>query len=185
MRYITEVVLPSLRNKGDAIAVSQLPLDGAVPTGIGHQLQKTYPDELPVRAPEKCSQCLFCCAVCPHDAITAKLIDPKDLTDKPDDFTIVRKRGKNETDLQLRIQVDPAKCTGCGLCVQACPLKNVVLSMQKATQVNIPAEEENTAFHTALPANVLTDTIEGTVQHEQLKESFFTNPMACSGCGET
>ena len=75
-----------------------------------------------------CNECAF---VCPHAAIRPFLADEEEMTEAPEGFV----RDLRGADGEYRIQVSVKDCTGCGLCVEACPAKGKALVMK-------PYEEE-------------------------------------------
>ena len=87
------------------------------------------------------------------------------------------------------IQTAPEDCTGCGLCVHACPVKNKQQPDRKAInmvdQIPIRAvERENYQFFLGLPEFDRTQVKINSVKGSQLLGPFEYSG-ACAGCGET
>src|SRR5207253_4428704 len=82
--------------------------------------------------PAVCIQCNKCVLVCPHAVIRAKVYDPALLAAAPEEFVNSPARWKEFPDLRYTLQVAPEDCTGCGLCVEACPAKNKADSSRMA-----------------------------------------------------
>jgi len=122
---------------------------------------------------------------CPHAAIRAKQIDPKDLENAPKSFNTLKSTTKNGKNLRFKIQIMVEDCQGCGVCVETCPAKNKALSLVSAEEQRAKGEGENSKFFTALPENVLDGVSEKTVKGLQFKQPLFEFSGACAGCGET
>jgi len=88
------------------------------------------------------------------------------------------------------IQVAPEDCTGCGICVEICPVKNKKETRLKALNMapQIPLREPEAAnwdYFLTIP-----EVDRRTVDMKTIKGSQFLQPLfefsgACSGCGET
>ena len=89
------------------------------------------------------------------------------------------------------LQVYAEDCTGCGLCVEACPVSPVgrPAPARRSTSSRSPPcssrERENVAFFETLPVNDRSRVDFGTVRGTQFLEPLFEFSGACSGCGET
>lgn len=124
-----------------------------------------------------CNECAF---VCPHAAIRPFLADEEEMTEAPEGFIVRDLRGADG--LKYRIQVSVKDCTGCGLCVEACPAKGKALVMK-------PYEEEkeqamNWAFAMTLRQKE-NPAKPNTVLGSQFNKPLLEFSGACSGCGET
>ena len=64
--------------------------------------------------------------VCPHAVIRIKAYDPKYLEGAPATFKAVEAKELAWKGLKYTIQVAPEDCTGCGICVDVCPVKNKI-----------------------------------------------------------
>ena len=81
-------------------------------------------------------------------------------------------------------------CTGCGLCVEACPVVIPGSTVTKAinlgpSEPRVVAERENIAFFETLPTNDRSRVDFGTVRGTQFLQPLFEFSGACAGCGET
>ena len=110
-----------LTGHGDQLPVSAFDPGGVFPTGTAHFERRDLADELPVWDPSICIDCAKCTLVCPHAAIRMKVCESDVLAGAPEGFKSKAWRGKDLPGMQLAIAVSPLDCTGCKLCVTACP----------------------------------------------------------------
>ncbi|NLP09992.1 pyruvate:ferredoxin (flavodoxin) oxidoreductase [bacterium] len=189
--FIKDVVAKVLANHGDDVPVSALPVDGTFASGTTRWEKRNIALEIPVWDPEVCIQCGKCSLVCPHAAIRQQAYDPKHLKDAPPTFKSADSRGKDfPAGWKYTIQVAPEDCTGCTLCVEACPAKNKLEPAKKAINMAPQPpireqERDNYKFFLNLP--VLD---RGQIKVASVKGSQFLTPLfeysgACAGCGET
>ncbi len=189
--FVKDVVAKVLANHGDDVPVSAMPVDGTFASGTTQWEKRNIALEIPVWDPETCIQCGKCSLVCPHAAIRQQAFDPKHLQDAPPTFKRVDSRGKDfPAGWKYTIQVAPEDCTGCTLCVEACPAKNKLEPAKKAINMAPQPpireqERENYKFFLNLP---ILDR--GQVKVASVKGSQFLTPLfeysgACAGCGET
>jgi pyruvate-ferredoxin/flavodoxin oxidoreductase len=88
----------------------------------------------------------------------------------------------------LQVYVDD--CTGCALCVEACPAVAPDDPTRKAINLApleslVPAERDNIAFFETLPVAERSRLDFGTVRGTQFLQPLFEFSGACAGCGET
>ncbi|MFO7865796.1 MAG: pyruvate:ferredoxin (flavodoxin) oxidoreductase, partial [Candidatus Aminicenantes bacterium] len=179
------VIDPSMHFKGDDIPVSQMPLDGAVPTGTAKIEKRGVASEVPRWIPENCIQCNQCVLVCPHATIRSKQIDPKDLEKAPEGFSTLKSRTKNDRDLQFRLQVYIEDCVSCENCVEVCPAKENALEMIPVQEARESKERDREEFFEKLPYNILEGVKRTTVKGSQFLQPYLEFHGACAGCGET
>ena len=169
--------------KGDDIPVSQMPLDGTIPSGTTRLEKRGIAPTVPRWLSEKCIQCTMCSLICPHAAIRAKQIDPKELEGAPESFVTLPSKTKNERDLRFKIQVYVEDCTGCMNCVNKCPVQALVESpIEDERQAG---ENANERFFEALPDNLTEGAPANSIKGTQLRTPLFEFSGACAGCGET
>ncbi len=88
------------------------------------------------------------------------------------------------------LQVAAEDCTGCAMCIEACPVKDKTDTKRKAINMEpqLPlreSERENWDFFLSLP-EVKRDRIKhDNVKGSQLLQPLFEFSGACTGCGET
>ncbi|HFD40300.1 MAG TPA: pyruvate:ferredoxin (flavodoxin) oxidoreductase, partial [Anaerolineae bacterium] len=188
--FVQKVTATIMARRGDLLPVSMLPDDGTYPSGTTQWEKRNIALEIPVWEPDLCIQCAKCAIACPHAAIRFKIYDEALLADAPPTFKSAKARGKEYKGMVATIQVAPEDCTGCGLCIEACPVKDKTQPKRKAINMapQIPlraAERENYKFFLALPEFDRTQVKLDTVKGSQLLRPLFEYSGACAGCGET
>ena len=93
-------------------------------------------------------------------------------------------------DTRYTLQVYVEDCTGCALCVEACPASAPDDPARKAINLApreplVAAERENIAFFETLPTADRSRVDFGTVRGTQFLQPLFEFSGACAGCGET
>ena len=175
---------------GDALPVSALPADGCWPTGTSQWEKRDLAAEVPEWDESICIQCGKCVLVCPHAVIRSVVCDPAALADAPASLKSADARWRQFGDRKYLLQVSTDDCTGCRLCVEACPVKNKREVRLKALNM-VPhgaireRERGNWEFFRALPPVARTEINHDLVKDVQLLEPLFEFSGACAGCGET
>jgi pyruvate-ferredoxin/flavodoxin oxidoreductase len=188
--FSKNVIEKIMHLKGDEIPVSHMPLDGKLPTATTRLEKRGVAPMVPRWISDNCIQCNQCSMVCPHAAIRAKQIEPGKLAGAPSTFKSIKSSTKNDRDLQFKIQIYIEDCTGCGNCVDVCPV-NRKDDDKKALQFSpIEAEREagenkNAEFFDNLPDNILDGTKISLFKGAQFRKPLFEFSGACAGCGET
>ena len=98
-------------------------LDGSIRNNVAFEEKRTIAVQVPTWHPENCIQCGICSFVCPHATIRPFLLTDEEVANAPMEFKTVPAMGKGVENMKYRIQVTPANCVGCGLCVVECPGK--------------------------------------------------------------
>lgn len=187
--FVRDLTAVLLRGEGDQLPVSVFTPDGTWPCGTSQWERRNLAREVPVWDPDICIQCGKCALVCPHASIRAKRYDSGLTADAPATFQSVPFRSRDIKGQSFTIQVAPEDCTGCELCVVACPAKNKANPRRKAINMTpresvLEAEKANWAFFQTLPRPDPA-TLGITVKESQLLDPLFEFSGACSGCGET
>jgi len=121
--FVKNVLGEMLAGYGDNLPVSVFPDDGTYPTGTTKWEKRNVTLEIPSWNPDTCIQCNKCSIVCPHAAIRPKVYEPALLDTATETFKSVDAKGREFEGLSYSLQVAPEDCTGCTLCVDACPSK--------------------------------------------------------------
>ena len=189
--FLREVTVPIIAGRGDAVPVSRMPMDGSFPLGTAAIEKRNLALEIPVWEPDLCTQCGKCPFVCPHGVIRAKLFPEALLEDAPPTFKAAPVLGKDYPQgMMMTYQVAPEDCTGCGLCVDICPIRDKGNASRKALNMAPQpplreAERENWDFFLSLPSHDRREVKEKTLKGAMLFDTLFEFSGACEGCGET
>jgi len=188
--FVQSVTERIIAGEGDSLPVSALPDDGTYPSATTQWEKRNIAVEVPVWDPDVCIQCGKCVFVCPHSVIRQKVVEPAALEGAPDTFQHADARFREWSDHQYTLQVSVEDCTGCALCVEACPAKNKqqpkFKAINMAPQAPIREQEvENWEFFETLPYKDATEVKLNQVKYNQLLEPLFEFSGACAGCGET
>ena len=188
--FVRRVTAKMLAGEGDLLPVSAMPVDGTWPTDTARWEKRAIAQELPIWDSSICIDCGKCAITCPHTAIRIKVFTPDALEGAPEGFLSKKYNSRDLPGHLLSVQVAPDDCTGCGVCVDVCPVrsktevKHKSLNMEPAID-HRDAERENFEFFLGIPeidrTAVRHDTVKGVSQLQPL----FEFSGACSGCGET
>ena len=109
----------------------------------------------------------------------------------PDGFLSAPLDAVGLPDSRYTLQVYVEDCTGCSLCVEACPAVapgvpgRKAINLEQREPILETAQRESIAFFETLPANDRSRVDFGTVRGTQFLEPLFEFSGACAGCGET
>jgi pyruvate-ferredoxin/flavodoxin oxidoreductase len=188
--FVRTVTAAMMGGHGDDLPVSALPADGTYPSGTTRYEKRNISELVAVWDQELCIQCGNCSFVCPHSVIRSRYYEPGKLEGAPDGFRSALLNGVGLPDARYTLQVYVEDCTGCGLCVEACPVSAPQEPSHKAINLDareplLERERENIDFFEQLPTNDRTRVDFGTVRGTQFLEPLFEFSGACAGCGET
>ena len=175
---------------GDELPVSAFPVDGTFPTGTSKWEKRNIALEIPAWDTKICIQCGKCAMVCPHSVIRIKVYDSKELAGAPETFKSTEVKDRDWQGQKYTIQVAPEDCTGCGICVDICPVKNKAETRLKAINM-VPQpplrepERANWDFFLKIPEFDRRKIKNSSIRQQQVQEPLFEFSGACSGCGET
>jgi pyruvate-ferredoxin/flavodoxin oxidoreductase len=188
--FVQAVTAEIMAGRGDALPVSALPVDGTYPTGTTAFEKRNISELVAVWDADLCVQCGNCSFVCPHSVIRSRYYDESKLGDAPEQFRSAPLSAVGLPDTRYTLQVYVEDCTGCGLCVEACPVVAPGEPGTKAINLGaleplVAAERDNIAFFETLPPGDRSRVDFGTVRGTQFLEPLFEFSGACAGCGET
>ncbi len=188
--FVQKVTAKMIAGEGDEIPTSMLPADGTYPSGTTQWEKRNIALEIPVWETDLCIQCGKCVMACPHAVIRAKVVDPELLKDAPPTLKHMPAKWRQFKGMEYIIQVAPEDCTGCGLCVEACPAVDKKDPNRKALNMapQPPLREqeaENWDFFLNLPDPPRKELKFNVVKDVQLLAPMFEFSGACAGCGET
>jgi len=174
--------------RGDDIPVSRFRIDGEFgagqyPVGTAKYEKRGVAPNVATVDLEKCIQCGKCSMLCPHAAIRIKALSESEVADARAAGIIVvpMKTSELGANMYYTLNISPADCTGCNVCVKNCPVH--ALALKSANDVR----ENQVAFDAAVklpdvPREKLNLNIP---KHIELLPHYFEFPGACAGCGET
>lgn len=175
--------------RGDAIPVSRFKIDGdfgagQYPVGTSKYEKRAISDKVATVDLDKCIQCGKCAMLCPHAVIRIKALTEEQTEQaRAKGIRVVpMKTPELGANMYFTVNISPADCTGCNICVKNCPMG--ALSMVPARDV---MAEQQAAFNAAeqlpdIPRERLNLNIP---KHVELLPHYFEFPGACAGCGET
>ena len=189
-QFVQQVTAMMMAGRGDELPVSALPVDGTYPSGTTAYEKRNISDIVAAWDSDLCIQCGNCSFVCPHSVIRSKYYDKSRLEGAPAVFPSAPLDAVGTPDARYTLQVYVEDCTGCGLCVEACPAQAPLDPTRKAINLAdraplVAQERDNIAFFETLPVNERSRVDFGTVRGSQFLEPLFEFSGACAGCGET
>ena len=188
--FVREVTAQMMRGHGDDLPVSKMPIDGTYPSATARFEKSNVSDIVPKWEPDLCIQCGNCSFVCPHSVIRAKFYHENSLEGAPETFPSaeISARGFPETRYSLQVYVED--CTGCNLCVSACPVtapddpEKRAINMTEKRPI-LEQEQRNIEFFESLSWNDRASVDFSSVRGAQFLQPLFEFSGACAGCGET
>jgi pyruvate-ferredoxin/flavodoxin oxidoreductase len=188
--FVRSVTAAMIAGRGDDLPVSALPVDGTYPSGTAAYEKRNISELVAVWDPDLCIQCGNCSFVCPHSVIRSRYYDESRLDGAPTRFRSAPLDARGLPDTRYTLQVYVEDCTGCALCVEACPALAPGDPARKAINLApreplVAAERDNIAFFETLPLADRSRVDFGTVRGTQFLEPLFEFSGACAGCGET
>jgi pyruvate-ferredoxin/flavodoxin oxidoreductase len=188
--FVRTVTAAMMAGHGDQLPVSALPVDGTYPSATTKYEKRNISDLVAVWDSELCIQCGNCSFVCPHSVIRSRYYEPTRLQEAPAGFQSAPLNAPGLPSTSYTLQVYVEDCTGCGLCVEACPVSAGGDPVHKAINLDareplLAGERENIAFFERLPEANRSRVDFGTVRGTQFLEPLFEFSGACAGCGET
>ena len=136
--FVQNVTAMMMAGRGDELPVSAIPADGTYPSGTAQWEKRNISDAVPAWQPDICIQCGNCAMVCPHAVIRARYYDESALAAAPEGFAHAPLAGRGFPNLRFTLQVSVEDCTGCELCVEACPARSLESAGVRA--INMEAE---------------------------------------------
>ncbi|ELP92609.1 pyruvate-flavodoxin oxidoreductase, putative [Entamoeba invadens IP1] len=178
--FVNDVLIPQLTMHGNELPVSKFAEDGFMPMGTTKYEKRGIATAIPAWESAKCVQCNMCSLYCPHAAIRPFLLNDAETKNAPASYTLVN--GKKPVDAyKFRIQVSSMDCTGCGVCVTACPAKCLAM-----TPFDKIGAEEAKNWEYSMKVTEKTEVAD----RANMKGAMFRQPLlefsgACEGCNET
>jgi pyruvate-ferredoxin/flavodoxin oxidoreductase len=189
-KFVREVLGQIAGGHGDQLPVSAIPAGGTFPSATAQWEKRNIAQFIPVWDKELCIQCGKCVMVCPHAVIRAKVYSAELAKKAPATLQWAKPKWKGMEQDHYTLQVAPEDCTGCAVCVEACPVKNKSDASKKAINMASQpplreAERANWEFFLSIPEVDRSKLSHGQVKDLQLLQPLFEFSGACAGCGET
>jgi pyruvate-ferredoxin/flavodoxin oxidoreductase len=188
--FVRTVTAAMMAGRGDDLPVSALPVDGTYPSGTTAYEKRNISDLVAQWDPDLCIQCGNCSFVCPHSVIRATYYDSSLRDGAPPEFRSAPLDARGLPGTLFTLQVYAEDCTGCALCVEACPVSPPGAPDRKAINLAdrepiAESERRNVAFFETLPVADRSRVDFGTVRGTQFLLPLFEFSGTCAGCGET
>jgi pyruvate-ferredoxin/flavodoxin oxidoreductase len=188
--FVQQVTAMMMAGRGDELPVSMLPNDGTYPSGTTQWEKRNISDQVPKWEPELCIQCGNCSFVCPHGVIRARFYHESELTNAPQGFPSAPMSARGFPETRYSLQVYLEDCTGCNLCVEACPAQSPVDDGVRA--INLVAKapihaagRQHVNFFESIAHIPRAQVDFSSVRGVQFLRPLFEFSGACAGCGET
>ena len=190
--FVQNITATLIAGNGDSLPVSAISADGTWPLGTAAFEKRQLALEIPQWEIDLCTHCGKCPLVCPHAAIRSKVFDVALTAGAPEGFLHTQVKGSKDfpPDTHITYQVAPDDCTGCGLCVEVCPIRDKKDPQRKALNM-VPIksrreiEQANWDFFLGLPEFNRSKLKETTLKGAMIMQPLFEFSGACVGCGET
>jgi len=179
---VRNILFPINRQKGDDLPVSAFKgrEDGSIEMGLTAYEKRGIAIQIPQWDPAKCIQCNRCALVCSHAVIRPYLLNEEEAAKAPEGFKMTK--AMKADGLQFAMQVSAYDCTGCGVCVNACPCKEKAITMVPA----LLNENQKLQWEYGLSLSDKGDVYDPkTIKGSQFRQPLVEFSAACAGCGET
>lgn len=183
--FVKTTTAKIMRGEGETVKVSEMPVDGTWPTATTQYEKRNIALHIPEWNPETCIQCGKCTMLCPHAVIRAKMYKEEELKDAPETFKHAQIKPKPKEGYVYTLQVAPEDCTGCGVCVEYCPMKAKEAIKMVSQEPLREKERENHKFFLDLPDTDAELFNRNVMNGVQFVRPLFEYSGACAGCGET
>ena len=154
--------------------------DGTFEGGTAASDKRKISDLVPKWCSENCIECNQCAFVCPHACIRPFSLDDKDLPyahlDKAETIPSM-----GEKDKHFYMAINESNCTGCGLCMKACPGKQ---GEKALVEGQYDERKDKIAEHLFEKHENETSFNKYTVKGIGFRKPYFEFSGACAGCGE-
>ncbi len=167
-------------------------IDGSIPENVSFREKRNIAAQVPAWDAAKCIECGQCAFACPHATIRPFLLNADEVAKAEEiakannvEFTTKEPtavyKGAKDAGLVYRIQLSPANCVGCGVCLTACPVKALSAADVDTQQGQEPLADylyKETEYKTQYVMNP------NSVQGISLMMPYFEVSGCCPGCGE-
>jgi pyruvate-ferredoxin/flavodoxin oxidoreductase len=185
--WIRETLGAMSIQEGDKLPVSKLPADGTFPTATTQYEKRAVAEKVPEWLPDKCVQCGQCTVVCPHAVLRLKPLTDEQAKAAPAGFKTADAKLAAFKGKKAALIVDTDDCMGCGVCINACIVKDKALQWKNYADDPAYRREAQTAWNyfLSLPEAPAAELNLSTPQGLAYTRPLFEFSGACGGCGET
>jgi pyruvate-ferredoxin/flavodoxin oxidoreductase len=174
--------------RGDSLPVSTFKIDGEFgagqyPVGTSKYEKRATSDKVATCNLDACIQCGKCSTLCPHAAIRMNVLNTQQAEEaRAEGLTVVpMKTSELGDNMFFTLNISPADCTGCNVCVKNCPVK----ALQMTPIKDVDENQKNFDIAVKLPEFPAEKLNLNIPKHVELLPHYFEFPGACAGCGET
>lgn len=181
IQFLDKVYKKAMKWKGAEIPVSAFEAGGYNRIHTTARDKRKIAAQVPTWKPDLCSQCNYCAIVCPHAVIRPFLYTKEDIENGPKNMPHRKAKGGSElAGYNFGIQISSDNCTGCEVCVKACPDK--ALEMKPYSETVQQNAYFDYSFNLPDKKNPMDKS---TVKGSQFERPLFQFSGACAGCQET
>ena len=183
--FIKNIQNPMNRQEGDKLPVSAFKgiEDGTFPVGTAAYEKRGIAIDVPEWDVDKCIQCNRCSIVCPHAVIRPTLLNEEEAAKAPEGYAM--KKANGFEGLQYHLSISGLDCTGCGVCVKACPAKEKALVFKPLAPMKDKMVREWDFTIANVKDKEIPEKQKTTVKGSQFLKPYLEFSGACAGCGET
>ncbi|MBQ9239317.1 MAG: pyruvate:ferredoxin (flavodoxin) oxidoreductase [Treponema sp.] len=182
--FIKNVLGALAAQEGDKVPVSKIPADGTYPTATTQYEKRGVGETVASWIAEKCIYCGLCSLQCPHACIRMKPLTDAEAAAAPKGFKCADGKPKVEGQ-KMVLGISAEDCTGCSICVDACPVPGKALEMVSFTPEYRDQEIQTWNYFLNLPEPNQAQLNMSSPKDLSLKRPLFEFSGACAGCGET
>ena len=183
VEFVKDIQQKVNAQQGNTIPVSVVKkyADGSTPSGTAAFEKRGVATDVPVWDVTKCIQCNQCSLVCPHAVIRPVAMTADEAAKAPEGMAMKDMTGMDG--YKFAITVSAFDCTGCGSCVNVCPVNALSMASFEENE----GEQKYFDYAVSLPEkeNVVEKFKVNTVKGSQFKKPLLEFSGACGGCGET
>ncbi|SFP43631.1 pyruvate-ferredoxin/flavodoxin oxidoreductase [Oscillibacter sp. PC13] len=182
-KFFKDVLFKMGRQEGNDLPVSAFNghEDGSWEPGYTQYEKRGIAIDVPAWDAAKCVQCNRCSVMCSHAVIRPTLLNTEEAAGAPADYAM--KKANGQAELQYHLAISGMDCTGCGVCVKACPAKALTMEAFAPRKEAMDEAWEYTLKH--VTAKTVTPAQKATVKGSQFLKPYLEFSGACAGCGET
>ena len=184
-KFFKDVLFKMGRQEGNDLPVSAFNgrEDGSWDPSFTKWEKRGIAIDVPEWDVDKCIQCNRCSIVCPHAVIRPTLLNEEEAAKAPEGYAM--KKANGFEGLQYHLSISGLDCTGCGVCVKACPAKEKALVFKPLAPMKDKMVREWDFTIANVKDKEIPEKQKTTVKGSQFLKPYLEFSGACAGCGET